>query len=385
MVSLLPSNATPLELSIEKSFAWMFEPDDIRGFKFKTEVIPYLFDDLVYEYGLQEVQLWITDSSEVLREGLLFQRLRGTPAAMKMALKWTGLEDVIIEEEPYGEHFAEFQLGLEGLPYDLSIDAIKALADMAKPVRARLTRLYNSLYDRRHLILDQCEYGDFLSDYSGLRDASGLQISFGRETKAEINATLPLLHLSYILRGRVTHIYNSNVFRLDYGVLGEDFTEFFDPGFVHEHSFIFEMLDGLSSGANPTIYSSFAKSHLILSDEDPLGSENTALGAFFVKESGQTFVLDEDALSEHDWKQTKTEILERFTNFFAASTANPQNYTAAKFLSSFHFYSTKSSISAVSLHQTHCATFTASYSGAIFWHDHKHLDRAWTEEEPIVS
>jgi P2-related tail formation protein len=100
--SLLPSNATPLESSLEQAFAWNFEPNDLRSFKFKTEAIPYLFDDLVYEYGLQEVQLWITDSSEVLREGLLFQRLRGTPAAMKMALKWTGLEDVIIEEEPYG-------------------------------------------------------------------------------------------------------------------------------------------------------------------------------------------------------------------------------------------------------------------------------------------
>jgi hypothetical protein len=111
------------------------------------------------------------------------------------ALKWTGLEDVIVEEEPSGEHFAEFQLGLEGIPYNLSIDAIKALADMAKPVRARLTRLYNSLYDRRHLILDQNQYGDFLSDYSGIRDSDdpmigSLQISFGRETKANIDTNI---------------------------------------------------------------------------------------------------------------------------------------------------------------------------------------------------
>jgi hypothetical protein len=145
------------------------------------------------------------------------------------------------------------------------------------------------------------------------------------------------------------------------------------------------MLDGLSSDANPTIYSSFAKSHLILSDACPLGAENTALGAFFVKESGGVFVLGEDVLSEHDWKQTKTEILERFTNFFADSTVHPQTYTAAPWYFAAHFHCANSSISATSLHQTHCATFTASYSGAIFWHDHKHLDRAWSEEEPVVG
>lgn len=203
--TLLPSNATPLETSLEQAFAWDFEPDDLRGFKFKTEAVPYFFDDLVYEYGLESVSLWLEDSSEILREGLLFQRLRGTPAAMKMALKWTGLEDVIVEEEPAGEHFAEFQLGLEGLPNNFSIDAIKALADMAKPVRARLTRLSNSLYDRRHLILDQNQYGDFLSDYSGPRDASTLQISFGRETKSDVDAALPTL-LAVSLKARPIHL-----------------------------------------------------------------------------------------------------------------------------------------------------------------------------------
>jgi P2-related tail formation protein len=382
--TLLPSNATPLETSLEQAFAWKFESDDLRNFKFKTEAIPYLFDDLVYEYGLEGVQLWIADSSEVLREGLLFQRLRGTPAAMKMALKWTGLEDVIIEEEPSGEHFAEFQLGLEGLPYDLSIDAIKALADMAKPVRARLTRLYNSLYDRRHLILDENEYGDFLSDYSGPRDASNLQISFGRETKSDVDASLPAQHLHCILRDRISRIYNSNVFRLDYSYLSEDYTELFDPGFVHEHSFIFEMPDGLATAVIPHVYSSFAKSSLILSDS-PLGGENTALGAFYVEETGHALILSEDPLSEYIWQQTKSEILERFTHIFATFAIHPQTYIATKLLASSHFSSTNASISATSLHQTNLATITASYTGAIFWHDHKHLDRAWSKEEQLVS
>ncbi|MDR1207838.1 MAG: phage tail protein [Holosporales bacterium] len=383
--SLLPSNATLLESSLEQAFSWAFESNELRGFKFKTESVPYLFNDLVYEYGLEAVSLWLEDSAEILREGLLFQRLRGTPAAMKMALKWTGLEDVIIEEEPSGEHFAEFQLGLEGIPYNLSINAIKALADMAKPVRARLTRLYNSLYDRRHLILDQNQYGDFLSDYSGIRDSDDLQISFGRETKAEINATLPIAHLSYVLRDKTALIYNGNIFRLDYGILDEDYTELFDPGFVHEHSFIFEMPEGLSNVAIPLVCSSFAKSHLVLSDSASFDSENTALGAFFVKESGQPITLSDSALSDHIWKLTKTEILERSTNFFATSAKHIQSYETTKWLASAHFYWAKYNISAISLHQTILPTLTASYTGAIFWHDHKHLDRPWNREESIVN
>jgi hypothetical protein len=303
---------------------------------------------------------------------------------MKMVLKWTGLEDVIVEDEVYGEHFAEFQLGLEGLPYNLSIDAIKALADMAKPVRTRLTRLYNSLYDRRHLILNQSQYGDFLSDYSGIRDNDGLQISFGRETKSHIDAAVPNTHLSYILRNKISHIYNSNVFRLDYGILDEDYTEFFDPGFVHEHAFIFEMPDGIANAVIPRVYSSFAKSHLILSDSDPLGTENTALGAFFIAESGQAFILSDSPLSDHLWHLTKTEILERFTNFFTSTVTHLTFSPSTHFSTSSHF-TFPNLTSSSTYHHNHSTVLTAFYPGTIFWHDHRHLERSWGEEEVIVA
>jgi hypothetical protein len=172
---------------------------------------------------------------------------------------------------------------------------------------------------------------------------------------------------------------------LSYGILGEDYTEFFDPGFVHEHSFIFEMLDGVANAANPTVYSSFAKSHLILSNSVPLGAENTALGAFFIQETGQPIILRDSALSDHLWKLAPPEIIERFTNFFATTTAHQQTYAIAKWFAPSHFYRANSNISTTSLHQTLLPTLTVSYTGAIFWHDHKHLDRPWNEEEPIVS
>jgi hypothetical protein len=145
------------------------------------------------------------------------------------------------------------------------------------------------------------------------------------------------------------------------------------------------MPDGLANAAIPTVYSSFAKSHLILSYSDLLGSENTALGAFFVKETGSPIVLSDSHLSDNLWTLIKTEVLERSTKFFATIATHIQPYEIASLTSSSRFYTAITNISATFLHQTYYATFTASYSGAIFWHDHKHLDRPWSEEEPIVN
>lgn len=224
MVSLLPSNTTSLEKSLETAFQSVLEVSELQGFKFKKEAMPFIFEDLVQEYGLESVRLWIKDASEVLKEGVLFQRLRGTPAAMKMALKWIGLDHVIIEEEPVGKHFAEFQLGLEGLPSDFSIEAILALTDMAKPARTRLKCLYNSLYDRRHLVLDENTYGDFLSGYSGVF-WEDLQISFGRQESYEVFSALNSEQDQATLRHHVQGLGNHDVFRLDESYLDEEKTE----------------------------------------------------------------------------------------------------------------------------------------------------------------
>ncbi|MDR1207911.1 MAG: hypothetical protein LBJ89_01005 [Holosporales bacterium] len=145
------------------------------------------------------------------------------------------------------------------------------------------------------------------------------------------------------------------------------------------------MPNGLANTAIPTVYSSFAKSHLVLSDGTLLDSENTALGAFFIKETGSPIVLSNDALSDQPWTFTKTEILERFTNTLAYSAVHSQTYETTKWIASAHFYCVNTNVFATSLHQTILPTLTASYTGAIFWHDHKHLNRPWNEEEPIVG
>lgn len=303
---------------------------------------------------------------------------------MKMALKWTGLEKVRIEEEPAGEHFAEFQLGLEELPSDFSIEAILALADMAKPARARLTRLYNSLYDRRHLVLDGNIYGDFLSGYSGVF-LDDLQISFGRQETYEVQDALDSEPAHSELRNHVQNLWNHDIFRLSESYLDEEKTELLDPRFVHEHAFNFEVVQGVSEESIRKTSSCLAKSQLILSDGFVLDSENTVLSAFYVQETGRCFQLDYDTLSNHEWKQRYVEILERFVKKHTDTVV----YDEIPVTQSFSVRERKVGVcspklSAVYLSQRESLALEVTYTGILLWHDHRHLKRRWDEEEVIV-
>lgn len=385
MVSLLPSNATPLEKSLEAAFQSVLDVSELRGFKFKEDAMPFIFEDLVQEYGLESIRLWIQDALQVLKEGVFFQRLRGTPAAMKMALKWMGLEKVRIEEEPAGKHFAEFQLGLEELPSDFSIEAILALADMAKPARARLTRLYNSLYDRRHLVLDENIYGDFLSGYSGIF-LDDLQISFGRQEIYEVQDALTSEPAHSALHHHVQNLLNHDIFRFGESYLDEEKTELLDPGFVHEHAFNFEVVQGVSGESIRKTSSCLAKSQLVLSDGFVLDSENTALSAFYVQETGRCFQLDYDTLSNHEWKQRYVEILERFVKKHTDTVV----YDEIPVTQSFSVRERESivcdsKLSAVCLKQRESLASEVTYTGVLLWHDHKHLERKWCDEDAVIN
>ena len=92
-----------------------------------------------------------------------------------------------------GEHFAEFQVGAEGnVPNDLFIDVVIELAKLSAPIRTRLTRMYNDRYDVRRFILDQSQWGDLLSDYSGNRlSDDGPVLSFGNFNAAFAAAPKP--------------------------------------------------------------------------------------------------------------------------------------------------------------------------------------------------
>ena len=109
---LLPTNATPLEQALSLStdaLTRLAQPTDaIR--QFKTDPSDPLLPWLIWEYGLGELLPYLPEPRRAIAEGILWQRLRGTPRALQIALGWMGADDVFVEPEVPGVHFAEFQI-----------------------------------------------------------------------------------------------------------------------------------------------------------------------------------------------------------------------------------------------------------------------------------
>lgn len=151
MKSLLPPNATKQEKALVNAIDYKVDPGCIRGFKFnlKEEVLPWL----VEEYGLGEILHWVKDKKRAIKEGVKFQRLRGTPASLKIALKWANIEEITIIEEPPGKHFFELQIGIKDVPNNFFVDAVVELAKLSLPARSRLMRMFNDYYNVDRFIL----------------------------------------------------------------------------------------------------------------------------------------------------------------------------------------------------------------------------------------
>ncbi len=138
---LLPPNATKQEKALVDAIDYKVDPNCIRGFKFSPgeKVLPWIIE----EYGLEEILRWAKEKRRAIKEGVEFQRLRGTPASLKIALKWANIEDITIIEEPPGKHFFELQIGIRDVPNDFFVDAVVELAKLSLPVRSRLMRIFN--------------------------------------------------------------------------------------------------------------------------------------------------------------------------------------------------------------------------------------------------
>jgi len=180
---LLPPNATALERSLSLSTDLLTrlggETDPLKGFK--TDSIDSLLPWLIWEYGLGELLPYLPDPRLAIAEGISWQRLRGTPAALTTALSWIGATATVEQETP-GIHFAEFQFdpGLV-LDDDGAIANLIAIARLSAPARSRLSRIYHG-WDLRRVVLDESRLGEaLLSDHSGVfwQDVQ-TKLSFGR-------------------------------------------------------------------------------------------------------------------------------------------------------------------------------------------------------------
>jgi len=145
--------------SIEALHAFKFNPPD--------QIVPYL----IAEYGLTEIEDFIRDPREILKEGIQWQRLIGTPAAMHKALRWIR-HDGDIEEAAFDDaKWWQFQIHL---PFEVrNTDFVKPmtrLAKASKPLRSDFIRV-TAGWDVRAFRLDthQLDGGAYLDDWSGVR------------------------------------------------------------------------------------------------------------------------------------------------------------------------------------------------------------------------
>ncbi|MEM1000464.1 MAG: phage tail protein [Bacteroidota bacterium] len=189
MKSLLPPNATRFQRDLERVNAFCFDADRAINslINLKSDPPEAFLYWLIWEYGLDEILPYIADPRRLIADGLQWQRLRGTPQSLRIALGWIGVDLQRIEEEPPGAAFFQYQLELDGILHRTERGPSFNLCELSAPIRARLARIYNREHDLRPRILSEDSVGAYLSDYSGVRHA-GVRLSFGQRFASRTEA-----------------------------------------------------------------------------------------------------------------------------------------------------------------------------------------------------
>ena len=198
---LLPSNATRLERSLSSASdpsGRLWNVIDAISL-FKSVPQDGILAFLIWEYGLGEIQPFISDPRKLIEEGVAWQRLIGTPEAMRRALSWIKVYPTIEEGISAGKYWASYQIGLGDFSDMARIGDVITLARLSQPVRCKLFRVYNSVFDRRPIVLSEGPaLGDgWLSFYSGVSvegPDGDVIVSFGTKRSFQAEAYLPSLH-----------------------------------------------------------------------------------------------------------------------------------------------------------------------------------------------
>lgn len=384
MKSLLPPNATKQEQALVNAIDYKVDPSRIRGFKFSLgeKILPWLIE----EYELGEILRWVKDKRRAIVEGVKFQRLRGTPESLKIALKWANIEDIKIIEEPPGKHFFELQVGIKEVPNDFFVDAVVELAKLSLPVRSRLMRIFNDYYNVQRFILDESLFGDLLSDYSGVKiEKDGPVLSFGRVNFFRSSGPLVEIVDNY-LREHYEQTFSNDIYRLNVAVLGETEAHTKDYKGIYERShqwYNLKALYPLSQSLLPEI--KFAKAQIVLSDSWKLGEINGCFPVSSVEEKGNKFVLGNDKLSGQRWNLKHKPILERFSIIHRYKVENYTDQKVRKYVLAEHNIYYKNDLYSEqkdSIHELekHILVF---YPGVLKWHEHRHLHRSWKNSQVI--
>lgn len=224
---LLPPNATQLERDLSRSTSSLQRaggPVPIIRTAKRTNIPDSVVPWLIYEYGLGEILPYLGNNQRrALEEGVLWQRIRGTPEAVRIALNWIAIEGLIEESEGGTARWAEYQLGLPAATQgEQIIDNIAGVCRISSPVRSRLQRIY-AVYDFRRFVLDDSLLSDggMLSDHSGVRPRPDWpQISYGQIVSTLVEETVTVLSTHTDAMG--TLVLASDRFLLDQSLMDEE-------------------------------------------------------------------------------------------------------------------------------------------------------------------
>lgn len=381
---LLPPNATKQEKALADAIDYKVDPSSIRGFKFSLEekILPWI----VEEYGLEEILRWAKEKRRAIKEGVEFQRLRGTPASLKIALKWANIEDITIIEEPPGKHFFELQIGIRDVPNDFFVDAVVELAKLSLPARSRLMRIFNDYYNAQRFILDESLFGDLLSDYSGVKiEKDGPVLSFGRVNFFRSEGPLVEIIDSY-LRDHYEQALSNDIYRLDVAILGETEPHTKNYNGIYERNHVwynFKALYPLPQSLLSAI--KFAKAQIVLSDSWSLGEINACFPVTSIKEEGDKFLLGSSKLSEQLWNLKYKPILERFSVTHHYKVEDFTNQKVIRFGVAEHYVHFENNLDLKQKDSIHEPEnyILVFYPGVLTWHEHRHLNRSWEETQVI--
>jgi hypothetical protein len=384
-MTLLPYNSTKFERDVEAAIKYAADVSLLFGFRFKNADLQLRLA-LAWEYSLAQIN--IDDFAERVLKGLEFHRLRGTPAALRNALSWYGFENIIIEEEPPGEHFAEFQLGISEIPNGFVPDPIITVAAFAAPLRSRLSRMYNNLYDERCLFFDDSRLDEgVLSDDSGIcLTENGPKLSFGRVNTRAIEIPPPAVSAA-ASRDHFITAKNIDTWRLDFATFDDLPSDAINRKAVAEREHTVFNVDPVGEiPASLFEPRSISKSSIVLSEDAAFDDVNTAFGGGYDEIEETPFILSFTPLSSGKRTVKRVFIDEYFVrekNFQAVNNFEPKVSSGIRERERSVIFELDFSVKS-GIERNHFAS--VEYKGADIWGDHKHFAVPWnrcSEYTPI--